>query len=82
MSHPYLFLVGAGPANPDLTTLQAVRIINSADVILYDALANDALLKYVSPNCIKRFVVNDMDVIPFPKPSGPQNKFLETRSQS
>ena len=43
---PTLTVVGAGPGDLDLITLKAIRVIESADVILYDALVNKALLDY------------------------------------
>jgi len=51
-----LFLVGAGPGDPDLITLKAVKILAAADVILYDALANDSLLAHAREDAIKEFV--------------------------
>jgi len=51
-----LSLVGAGPGDPELITIKAIRAIEKADVILYDALANEALLAYGQPKAIKRFV--------------------------
>lgn len=45
---PKLSVVGAGPGDPDLITLKAIKAIQSADVILYDALVNNELLKYAS----------------------------------
>jgi len=56
MRRPFLSLIGAGPGDPELITLKAIRVIEKADVILYDALANEALLAYVQPKAIKRFV--------------------------
>lgn len=56
MPIPYLSLVGAGPGDPDLITLKAIKAIQKADVILYDALANEALLSYARPGAITRFV--------------------------
>ena len=47
---PKLTIVGAGPGDPELITLKAIRAIKSADVILYDALINEALLEYASPH--------------------------------
>jgi uroporphyrin-III C-methyltransferase len=45
---PKLTVVGAGPGDPDLITLKAIKAIESANVILYDALINEELLSYAS----------------------------------
>jgi uroporphyrin-III C-methyltransferase len=52
----YLSLVGAGPGDPELITLKAVNTIREADVILYDALVNEALLQYAKPGAVVQFV--------------------------
>ncbi|MEZ7515786.1 uroporphyrinogen-III C-methyltransferase [Flavobacterium frigidarium] len=41
-----LTIVGAGPGDVDLITIKAVKALKDADVILYDALVNEALLEY------------------------------------
>ncbi len=48
MNIPRLTVVGAGPGDVDLITLKAIKAIESANVILYDALINEELLKYAS----------------------------------
>jgi uroporphyrin-III C-methyltransferase len=53
---PKLTLVGAGPGDPELITLKAINALRNADVVLYDALANDELLEYCHPMCEKIYV--------------------------
>ncbi|HVI47033.1 MAG TPA: uroporphyrinogen-III C-methyltransferase, partial [Chitinophaga sp.] len=45
----------AGPGDPELITVKAIHAIRQADVVLYDALVNTALLEYASPHAIIQF---------------------------
>jgi len=51
-----LTVVGAGPGDPELITIKAIKAIQLADVILYDALVNKALLDYASADAELIFV--------------------------
>lgn len=41
-----VYLVGAGPGDPELITLKGINALKKADTIIYDNLANEELLKY------------------------------------
>jgi uroporphyrin-III C-methyltransferase/precorrin-2 dehydrogenase/sirohydrochlorin ferrochelatase len=49
-------LVGAGPGDAELLTLKAIRAMQSADVILFDALVSDEVLEFARRKA-KRFLV-------------------------
>jgi len=54
--NPKLTIVGAGPGDMELITLKAIKALESADVVLYDALVNDELLQYANKNAEIIFV--------------------------
>lgn len=54
MSKPGIcYLVGAGPGDPGLVTLRAKECIETADVLIYDALSSPELLRWTKPGCEK-----------------------------
>ncbi len=48
--HGNVYLIGAGPGDPGLMTLRGKEILSTADVIIYDYLANKAFLDYGKPD--------------------------------
>ncbi|OCB75156.1 uroporphyrinogen-III C-methyltransferase [Flavobacterium crassostreae] len=53
---PKVTLVGAGPGDPDLLTIKGAKALAEANVVLYDALANEELLCYAPKKALKIFV--------------------------
>jgi uroporphyrin-III C-methyltransferase len=53
---PKVWILGAGPGDPELITVKGLKTIQKADVILYDALVSTELLDYASRSCKKIYV--------------------------
>ena len=48
-SQPHVYLVGAGPGDPELLTFKAAKAIAAATVLLVDDLVSDAVLAHATP---------------------------------
>ena len=61
MQSPQVYLVGAGPGDPDLLTVKAARLIQNARHIVYDRLISKDILKLVPKNCSQIYVGKSTD---------------------
>jgi uroporphyrinogen III methyltransferase/synthase len=61
MKKGFVYLVGAGPGRADLITVRGTEVLKAAECVIYDKLANSALLQYVN---------KDAEIIHVPKRIG------------
>ncbi|OOQ60785.1 uroporphyrinogen-III C-methyltransferase [Mucilaginibacter pedocola] len=56
IKEPRITLVGAGPGDAELITIKGIKALQTADVVLYDALVNEELLEFAPENATKVYV--------------------------
>src|SRR5690349_4403756 len=47
-----VYIVGAGPGDPELLTVKAARVLATADIVLHDELVNLGVLQHVRPGAM------------------------------
>ncbi len=62
-----VYLVGAGPGDPDLITWKGRKLLAIADSVLYDHLASEHLLDLARPDCERIYVGKKKAVHAFPQ---------------
>lgn len=75
-----VYLIGAGPGDPELLTVKAYRIMQQADVVLYDSLVSEDILDSCSQQATKIFVGKRCDDHALPQEE--INQLLVTHAQA
>lgn len=73
----HVFLVGAGPGDPELLTIKGLEALRQADYVLYDRLIHPAILGFAPEQAVREYVGKEVGTPSAPRQAAINHRLVE-----